>query len=91
MKTMKMRVEKEGRRLLVRLPRGFAAARSIGQGTLVTVEVAEENSTSNQNPNGRAARKPRRRSPYRLKDLLGKGPAKGGEIDIGPPIGKEII
>jgi antitoxin component of MazEF toxin-antitoxin module len=79
MAAMRMKVQQIGEQLVVKIPKALARRNAIVQGSIVTLQPD-------------ASPKPRRRrSPYKLKDLLakGKGPARGGEAPLGGPVGKE--
>jgi antitoxin MazE len=82
---MKARVEKWGNRLAIRIPKALATAVGLRENT--EVELSPNN--------GRIVitlPKRIRRRKYKLKELLrGITPEnRHGEIDFGPPVGKEV-
>jgi antitoxin component of MazEF toxin-antitoxin module len=73
----RVKVTKWGNSLGVRLPKSFASSRSIEDGTVIEIDGLKA-----------VKAKPRRRSSYKLKDLL-KGYVKPPkELDFAP-VGKE--
>jgi antitoxin MazE len=80
---MTVMVKKWGNCLAVRLPKALADSCAIGEGMLVEPE---------KTPEGLLLRPVRRRK-RTLRDFLDqmKGPNPHGEMDIGGPVGREIL
>ncbi len=78
---MRMQVEKWGHSLALRIPKPFAEDADVREGTVVDFSVSE----------GRlvVAAAPRRKAT--LKELLAKVNRRNlhGEVDLGPPAGRE--
>jgi len=79
---MKTRIQKWGNSLALRIPRAFAEESKVTQGSAVDLSIE----------NGRLIITPVQKNPYTLKELLAGVSKKNlhGEIDMGPPIGKEV-
>lgn len=79
---MKVRVQKWGNRLALRIPKRFAVESSIERGTLVDVSVVE----------GKLVIAPVAVKKYTLKELLDGVNKRNihGEIATGPSVGKEL-
>jgi antitoxin MazE len=78
---MRVRVQKWGNSLALRIPKPFAADAGVEEGTVVDVSVSE----------GRLVAAPVRVRRARLRDLLDKVTKANlhNEVDTGPPIGRE--
>ena len=74
-----IKVRKWGNSLGVRLPKSFTAPRDIVDGTTIELDSLKVVKT-----------KPRRRSRYRLKDILKHYTKVPKELDF-PPAGKELL
>ena len=79
---MKVKVQKWGNSLALRIPKSFAVESSIEQGTLVDVSVVE----------GKLVVTPVTDKKYTLMELLDGVTKRNihGEIDTGPSVGKEL-
>jgi antitoxin MazE len=73
-----VRVRKWGNSLAVRLPKQFAAQRALVDGSAIEIDDLKI-----------VRAKPRRRSPYKLKDLLRNYTKPPREMDF-PPVGREL-
>ena len=81
---MKVKIQKWGNSLAVRIPKSFAVQTEIEQDSLVDLSVLE----------GNIIVKPEKRKPkYTLEELLEGVTEENlhGEIDFGKPVGKEMI
>lgn len=78
---MRVRVQKWGNSLALRIPKPFAADAGVKEGTVVDVSVAE----------GRLVAAPVRVRRARLRDLLAKVTKANlhDEVDTGAPVGRE--
>ena len=79
---MRVRVQKWGNSLALRIPKPFAEDAGVREGTVVGLSVSE----------GRLVAAPIRARKIRLKDLLAKV-AKANlrdEVETGPPVGREV-
>ncbi len=78
---MRVRVQKWGNSLALRIPKPFAADAGVEEGTVVDVSVAE----------GRLVAAPVRVRRARLRDLLAKVTKANlhDEVDTGAPVGRE--
>ena len=80
---MRTRIQKWGNSLAVRIPRSVAEEAGLMQGTDVELKVER----------GKLVVHPKPPKTYRLADLL-RGVRKShlhGEIDFGPPVGRELL
>jgi antitoxin MazE len=73
-----VRVRKWGNSLAVRLPRQFAAQRALVDGSAIEIDDLKI-----------VRAEPRRRSPYKLKDMLKNYTRPPKELDFAP-VGKEL-
>jgi antitoxin MazE len=81
--TMRARIQKWGNSLALRIPRGTAEEAGLAQGSEVELRVEK----------GKLIVQPKPPKVYRLADLL-RGVRKSnlhGEIDFGPPVGRELL
>ena len=81
---MKVKIQKWGNSLAVRIPKSFAVQTEIAQDTIVDLSVLE----------GSIVVKPEKRTPrFTLESLLENVNKENlhGEIDTGEPVGKEIF
>ena len=81
---MKVKVQKWGNSLAVRIPKSFAVQTEIEQDSVVDLSVLE----------GNIIVKPEKRKPkYTLEELLEGVTEENlhGEIDFGKPVGKEML
>lgn len=78
---MRVRVQKWGNSLALRIPKPFAADAGVEEGTVVDVSVVE----------GRLVAAPIRVRKARLRDLLARVTEANlhGEVDTGAPVGRE--
>ncbi len=79
---MRIQIQKWGNSLALRIPKAFAIESNVTSGS--TVEVSIEN--------GNIVAKPIKESKYTLEELL-EGLTDDqlhGEIDTGPPVGREV-
>ena len=79
---MRMQVRKWGNSLALRIPKPFARDAAVGEGTLVELSVSE----------GKLIIAPVQKKATTLRQLLRKmQPDKlHGEVDSGPPVGREV-
>lgn len=80
---MKVQIQKWGNSLALRIPKSFAIESRIEQGSLVDVSL----------DNGKIIVQPQTEREYTLEELLA-GVTKAnlhGEVNFGPPVGKEIL
>jgi len=80
---MKARIRKWGNSLALRIPKAAADETGLAQGSEVDLKVEQ----------GKLIVRPRAPKVYRLADLL-KGVRKSnlhGELDFGPPVGRELL
>lgn len=79
---MRIRVQKWGNSLALRIPKPFAEDTAVQQGSLLDVSVSR----------GKLVAVPVRREQFSLKQLLSKVTKKNlhGEADFGPPVGREV-
>ena len=79
---MKTRVQKWGNSLALRIPHAFAKNFKMVKGSAVELSLED----------GRMVIKPIHKPDYSLKQLLAGTSKKNlhGEVDMGPPVGKEI-
>lgn len=81
---MKVKIQKWGNSLAVRIPKSFAVQTEIEQDSLVDLSILE----------GSIIVKPEKRKPkYTLEELLENVTEENlhGEIDFGKPVGKELL
>jgi len=81
---MKVKIQKWGNSLAVRIPKSFAVQTEIEQNSFVDLSVLE----------GNIIVKPEKRKPkYTLEELLEGVTEENlhGEIDFGKPVGKEML
>ena len=81
---MKVKIQKWGNSLAVRIPKSFAVQTEIEQDSIVDLSVFE----------GNIIVKPEKRKPkYTLEELLEGVTEENlhGEIDFGKPVGKEML
>ena len=81
---MKVKIQKWGNSLAVRIPKSFAVQTEIEQNTIVDLSVLE----------GSIIVKPEKRKPrFTLEELLQNVNEENlhGEIDFGAPVGKEVF
>jgi antitoxin MazE len=81
---MKVKIQKWGNSLAVRIPKSFAVQTEIEQDSIVDLSVLE----------GNIIVKPEKRKPkYTLEELLEGVTEENlhGEIDFGKPVGKEML
>ncbi len=81
---MKVKIQKWGNSLAVRIPKSFAVQTEIEQDSLVSLSVFD----------GAIIVKPEKRKPkYTLEELLEGVTEENlhGEIDFGKPVGKEML
>ena len=81
---MKVKIQKWGNSLAVRIPKSFAVQTEIEQDTIVDLSVLE----------GNIIVKPEKRKPkLNLEELLQKVSAENlhGEVDSGASVGKEVF
>lgn len=80
---MRVQVQKWGNSLALRIPKPFAADADVREGTELDLAVSE----------GRLVATPLRRRRPSLRQLLAKVTAKNlhGEVDSGPPVGREAL
>ncbi len=79
---MKVQIQKWGNSLALRIPKSFAVESKIDQGSVVDVSLE----------NGKIVVQPAVEQEYTLDELLA-GVTKDnlhGEVDFGPPVGKEV-
>jgi antitoxin MazE len=80
---MKVKIQKWGNSLAVRIPKSYAIQTEIEQNTVVDLSVLE----------GNIIVKPEKRKPkYTLEELLQNVTEENlhGELDFGKPVGKEV-
>jgi len=79
---MRVRVQKWGNSLALRIPKPFAQDTGVREGTMVDVSVSE----------GRLVAAPVRTSKPRLRDLLAKVTRRNlhAEVEAGPAMGREV-
>ena len=79
---MRVRVQKWGNSLALRIPKPFAEDAGVREGTVVGLSVSE----------GRLVAAPLRARKTHLKDLLAKVTKANlhDEVDTGPPVGREV-
>lgn len=77
-----MQVQKWGNSLALRIPKPFAQDTGVREGTMVQLSVSE----------GRLVAAPIRARKIRLMDLLAKVTKANlhGEVETGPPVGREV-
>jgi antitoxin MazE len=80
---MKVRVQKWGNSLALRIPKPFAGDADVREGTELDLVVSE----------GRLVATPVRRRRASLRQLLSRVTPKNlhGEVDSGPPVGREAL
>lgn len=80
---MKVQVQKWGNSLALRIPKPFAADADVREGTELDLAVSE----------GRLVATPVRRRRSSLRELLSRVTSKNlhGEVDSGPPVGREAV
>lgn len=78
---MKVRIQKWGNSLALRIPKPFAEDADVKEGTVVDLSVSE----------GRLVAAPLRKKKVTLEQLLAKVNRRNlhGEVDSGPPVGRE--
>lgn len=78
---MRVQVQKWGNSLALRIPKPFAEDAKVQEGTVVDLSVSE----------GKLVAVPTGRSKVTLKKLLAKITKRNlhGEVDTGPPVGRE--
>jgi antitoxin MazE len=78
---MRVQVQKWGNSLALRIPKPFAEDADVQEGTVVDLSVSE----------GKLVAAPTRRGKATLKQLLAKVTKRNlhGEVDTGPPVGRE--
>ena len=81
--TMKTRIQKWGHSLAMRIPKVMAEEAGLTQGSEVEVQAKK----------GRLIVRARPAKVYRLTDLLRKVKKSNihGEVDFGPPVGRELL
>lgn len=81
---MKVKIQKWGNSLAVRIPKSFAVQTEIEQDTIVDLSILEGNII---------VRPERKNSKLTLEDLLEKVSAENlhGEVDTGASVGKEVF
>lgn len=78
---MKVQIQKWGNSLALRIPKPFAEDADVKEGTVVDLSVSE----------GRLVAAPLRKKKVTLEQLLAKVNRRNlhGEVDSGPPVGRE--
>lgn len=79
---MRVRVQKWGNSLALRIPKPFAEDAKVEEGAVLDLSVLR----------GKLVASPVRRKKFTLKQLLSKVSKKNvhGEADFGPPLGREV-
>ena len=79
---MRVHMQKWGNSLALRIPKSFAQESKIDQGSVVDVSLE----------NGKIVVQPAAEHEYTLEELLAGITKKNlhGEVDFGPPVGKEV-
>jgi len=79
---MRVRVQKWGNSLALRIPKPFAEDAEVEEGVVLDLAVSR----------GKLVASPVRRKKFSLKQLLSKVSKKNlhGEEDFGPPVGREV-
>jgi antitoxin MazE len=79
---MRVKIQKWGNSLAVRIPKAMVSGKNLSDGSVVEMRLT----------GGGLLLKPVRPTGYRLEDLLA-GVTKDnrhGEVDMGPPVGREV-
>jgi antitoxin MazE len=79
---MRIKIQKWGNSLAVRIPKALAAGENLSKGSVVEMKLTA----------GALVLKPVRPASYRLEDLLAGVTKENlhGEVDMGPPVGREV-
>jgi len=80
---MRVSIQKWGNSLALRIPKAFADEANLGESTLVELSLVD----------GKLIISPARKTEWTLDELLAGVTDENihGEIDFGPPVGKEIL
>ena len=84
---MTTKIQKWGNSLALRIPKSYAEEANIQEGVPVDIKIEEHKIIIS------AKKKSKKKNKYSLEELLSdiKPENLHGEIDFGPPVGKEII
>lgn len=79
---MRVKIQKWGNSLAVRIPKAIASGKNLSDGSVVEMKLT----------GGGLLLKPVRPTSYKLEDLLAGVTKENlhGEVDMGPPVGREI-